>query len=625
MSVQDIDLEAELKKFEQEERRRLGLEEAEKSHWRDEMIDPFFTASQRPHTTLLVGGLTMAHDYLVEGALKGRGYQVRALDCPDYESLRYGKEFGNRAQCNPTYFTVGNLVKELCRLRDEEGLSTQEIIDRYVFLTAGACGPCRFGMYVTEYRKALRDAGFDGFRVLLFQQTGGFKQATGEDLGLVLDPPFFIAIAKALFAGDVINLMHYRLRPYELEAGATDRALEEVKRTCYEALASGGSILGALRRGKRIFERVEVDRSQPKPKVAIIGEFWAMTTEGDGNYHLQRFIEQEGGECDIQIVANTLLYNLWEFRHDTLERARLKGADGGKFGLEGSDVGLTMAGLYVGELLLRGVFHTFAWALGLRGHHLPDMDEVARVGHSHYNQELRGGEGHMEVAKLILNVTKQKAHMTLSVKPFGCMPSSGVSDGVQSVVTELLPEAIFCAVETSGDGAVNFYSRVQMFLFKARQRAQQEYEQALAQHGVTRDQVQAFLRTSRYGKPLYRAPHRAAGTAADLVHQVGPLIGKGPLGRARVHAQRGVERARAVVGRDAPAVWAKAREMAPYVPALVRWVANEAKEALPSPRDAWSRLLGRAVAPDAEQWAQIEAAETAPPAAPRDDRLPVVA
>jgi predicted nucleotide-binding protein (sugar kinase/HSP70/actin superfamily) len=25
-------------------------------------------------------------------------------------------------------------------------------------------------MYVTEYRKALRDAGFDGFRVLLFQQ-----------------------------------------------------------------------------------------------------------------------------------------------------------------------------------------------------------------------------------------------------------------------------------------------------------------------------------------------------------------------------------------------------------------------------------------------------------------------
>ena len=51
-------------------------------------------------------------------------------------------------------------------------MPAEDIVENYVFLTAGACGPCRFGMYVTEYRKALRDAGFDGFRVLLFQQTG---------------------------------------------------------------------------------------------------------------------------------------------------------------------------------------------------------------------------------------------------------------------------------------------------------------------------------------------------------------------------------------------------------------------------------------------------------------------
>ena len=57
----------------------------------------------------------------------------------------------------------------------------KEIVENYVFLTAGACGPCRFGMYVTEYRKALRDAGFDGFRVMLFQQQGGLKQATGDE------------------------------------------------------------------------------------------------------------------------------------------------------------------------------------------------------------------------------------------------------------------------------------------------------------------------------------------------------------------------------------------------------------------------------------------------------------
>ena len=95
------------------------------------------------------------------------------------------------------------------------------------------------------------------------------------------------------------------------------------------------------------------------------------------------------------------------------------------------------------------------------------MDEVADVAAPFYNNDLRGGEGHMEVGKLILNVVKSKATMTLSVKPFGCMPSGAVSDGVQSLITERYPGTIFCAVETSGDGAVNFQSRVSVMLRRA--------------------------------------------------------------------------------------------------------------------------------------------------------------
>jgi predicted nucleotide-binding protein (sugar kinase/HSP70/actin superfamily) len=609
MNHTEIDVDAELQRFEAEERARLGLNE-QVDHWTDKMIDPNFTAKQRPHTTLLVGGLTMAHDFLVEGTLKGLGYNCRKLECPDNDSLRFGKEFGNIGQCNPTYFTVGNLVKELCRIRDEEKLTSQEVVDRYIFLTAGACGPCRFGMYVTEYRKALRDAGFDGFRVMLFQQTGGFKQASGEELGLPLDPPFFMAIAKALFAGDVINAVGYRIRPYEVEKGATDRALAEVKRGVYDALQNHTSVIAALYRGRKILSQVEVDRTMPKPKVSILGEFWAMTTEGDGNYHLQHFVEEEGGENDIQILAFLLLYNLWEIRHDTLDRIRLKDEDGGKFGLKDTDVGLRLAGLWVAELALRGVFQTFAKAVGLYRFTLPDMDEVAKVGHHHYNQELRGGEGHMEVAKLILNVMKSKAHMTISVKPFGCMPSSGVSDGVQSIVTSLYPEAIFCAVETSGEGAVNFYSRVQMFLFKARQRAQQEMDDALKQYGITREQAQAFLASSsHYGSALYRAPHEVCGSGADLIHRIGPLVGKSKLGQARVHAQRVLTRGLDLVREDVPAVLASARKVAPYLPAVGRWVASEGMDMVPGLMHSWRAQIQKWVMPSEAEVAAIEQAE----------------
>ena len=68
MNHSEIDVDAELQRFEAEERAKLGLNE-QTDHWTDKMIDPNFTAKQRPHTTLLVGGLTMAHDFLVEGTL----------------------------------------------------------------------------------------------------------------------------------------------------------------------------------------------------------------------------------------------------------------------------------------------------------------------------------------------------------------------------------------------------------------------------------------------------------------------------------------------------------------------------------------------------------------------------
>lgn len=600
----EIDIEKELAEFEAKERARLGLDDG-REQWTDSMVNPFFSARERPTTTILNGGLTIAHDEFVAAALKGIGYNTRPLGCADVEALRRGKEFGNKAQCNPTYFTVGNLVKELCRLRDEEGLSSQEIVDHYVFLTAGACGPCRFGMYVTEYRKALRDAGFDGFRVVLFQQQAGFKQATGEEVGLVLNPQFFMALARGLFAGDVINVLSYRVRPYEVQPGATDRAIAEMKREVREALEQNRSVLRALWRGRKHLEAVEVDRLQAKPKVAIIGEFWAMTTEGDGNYHLQRFVESEGGENDIQTLVNWLLYTLWEMRHDTERRMTLRGTDQSYYGLEGSDVGYKMAGVWLGELALRATFAAFCAVSGLRRQSLPDMDEIAHIGHSHYNNELRGGEGHMEVAKLVLNVAKQKAHMTLSVKPFGCMPSSGVSDGIQTVITELHPEAIYCPVETSGDGAVNFYSRVQMYMFKARERARQEYQDALRQYGITEDQARDFLKHSRYGKTLYKAPHVVAGSSADLIHEIGPLVGKSRLGRAKVHAARAVTRTKGFFTEDLVGAKETFDKMAPYLPSLARLLYSEVREKLPVPKEAWTQWVRRVV-PKADEQAEAQ-------------------
>jgi predicted nucleotide-binding protein (sugar kinase/HSP70/actin superfamily) len=513
---EQAELDRELAAFAEAEARALGLAERQQHELPP---DPGFWSDQVPHTTLLVSGLSLAHDHLVTAALAGIGYKVQPLDVPDVESLQFGKEFGNRGQCSPTYFTVGNLVKHLVKMRDEQGISTKDIVDNYVFLTAGGCGPCRFGMYVTEYRKALGDAGFEGFRVLTFQMAGGIQQATGKELGLKIDTRFAWQVVRALIAGDVLNLLGYRLRPYEVVPGSTNAAIEQCKAVLYDAFRQNRSTVRAMLECRRIMRKVQVDRTNPKPVVSLIGEFWAMTTEGDGNYHMQQFLEQEGAEVDIQGITNWLLFMIWEAGYDTRRRMELREDDAARKGLAGKNPTKKLWSLRAGYYAIRGIFQGYANLMGLHGYHLPDMDQIAKLASQHYSNDVRGGEGHMEVGKLIHFVVDHVNHMTVSVKPFGCMPSSGVSDGVQTLVQAKWPETLFVPIETTGDQQVNAHSRVQMVLFKARQRARQEFEDALAKSGLTEDEFKARLGRSWFGKhAFWRPKHRTASVVTNLVY-----------------------------------------------------------------------------------------------------------
>ncbi len=420
-----------------------------------------FTASQREGTTLLFGGLTRTHERFIQGVMERLGYRAEFLPVPDNAALAAGKEFGNRGQCNPTYFTVGNLVKYLKGLRDQ-GVSGIE--EKYLFVTAGSCGPCRFGMYEAEYRKALSDAGFPDFRVLLFQQGDGLQQS-GEEAGLKLNPKFFIGMIRALIAGDLLNDLGYKLRPYEVEAGATDRLLEEAREEVCRALREGCSLFRALRRVSRVLRNLKTDDTRVKPKVKVIGEFWAQTTEGDGNYRLFRWLEEEGAEVMTEPVGTWIDYVF----HEQIQYAR------DRLGLPKNPMGKkatlgVLGQLIVARWLFRAAYAGYRGALRFRPSPLPSQRKMARLAGRYYNPRLSGGESYMEVGKHILTFQEKKAHLVLSVKPFGCMPSTQ-SDGVQARVVTDLPDSLFLPIETSGDGEVNFKSRIQMKLYEAKQRA----------------------------------------------------------------------------------------------------------------------------------------------------------
>ena len=154
-------------------------------------------------------------------------------------------------------------------------------------------------------------------------------------------------------------------------------------------------------------------------------------------------------------------------------------------------------------------------------HHLADQYELQRLGHPFYNSRAGGGEGHLEVAKNIYYSNKDLAHMVLSLKPFGCMPSTQ-SDGAQSAVVSNYKDMIYLPIETSGEGEINAHSRVQMALGEAKNKAKTEFAEALEQDrpDARTSAAPGSRRIPKSKRPMYQVPHTkgVVGSAANFVY-----------------------------------------------------------------------------------------------------------
>jgi len=545
-----------------EERARLSAQAGlvQLQHFK-KPVERSFTADEREKVTILFGGLTWKHEKLIQAVFKGCGYKCEIVPTPDVAAFQLGKEYGNNGQCNPTYFTVGNLVQYLQGL-EKQGMSREEIIDRHVFFTAGSCGPCRFGMYEAEYRFALQNAGFDGFRVLLFQQQEGIKAASGEP-GLKFTVDFGVGMLNALHAGDTLQDLIHQVRPYEVHKGETDRVFEEVgdelatclrERPPFEILeATSGRLnaylsrpekkkvknilntLGKIREhlwgkpwmetlesARQKIDAIEVDRMRVRPIVKITGEFWAQTTEGDGNFNMFRFLEREGAQVLVEPIATWVAYLLYQAKFNAERRKHVQQYASRKKWEAEWNYRKKVLGLSIGEVMWQYFYHRVNRKMGGITHRLAPQPELDQLANPFYNRYARGGEGHLEVGKNVYYTVHRLCHMVLALKPFGCMPSTQ-SDGAQSAVINRYKDMIFLPIETSGEGEVNAHSRVQMALGEAKAKAKLEFEECLKKTGKSLDGIRAYVdEHPELKRPFYKVPHveGVAGTAAQFILHV---------------------------------------------------------------------------------------------------------
>jgi predicted nucleotide-binding protein (sugar kinase/HSP70/actin superfamily) len=503
-----------------------GMASVATDHYRAYTPRPF-TRAERDSVTILFGGLHWRIERVLQAVLEGNGYHAQILPLATKHDLLTGRETADIGQCCPTSFTTGNLVNFLKKESREVGV--EAVNKKFVYLTAGSCGACRFGQYHASYELALRNSGLEQFRMFLMAQDNLSQNMGG---GLDLNLSMTLGFLWGIFCTDLLQDLEYQVRPYEVLPGQTEAVVRDsVEYLCAvfrnrPAMSPKTSVLWhlttpyfarAMREVHRKFSAIEVDRLRVKPTVKITGEFYLQTVEGDPNYNIHRWLEAEGAEvypAAITVWMDYLLrMGLQRFEdYSGIEKyARVK------LGL-----GRVAQGIY------RLTVKRLRRAMGDLPHETPSQFELRRLAAPYFNSRLDGGEGDMLVGKALWAHHKKKAHMICELSPYSCMPNT-MSIGAMAGVIGKHPEILYAPLEIKGDAEVHALSRCQMILTEAKKRAQRELDEVLARTGLSVDEVRAYVHAHpEMKKATYPIPHdgTAAGTAAKLVLHVARRMGR---------------------------------------------------------------------------------------------------
>ena len=439
--------------------------------------NPLWHIKDKKKVTVLYSFVERRKSLFLRAYFTRNGFRFQDMGDHIKEDVRWGKECGNRMECNPMYFTSGALIRNLARIEREQGLTKEEIVERYIFLGGGGqCGPCRYGMYPQEYLKVVNEAGYEGFRILIFASDLVGPPPPRES-AFKINLPFRINMMIAIILADLLHVAECALRPRVHDRELLEQTLAQCEQELLRAFTSRlylFKVPGAL---ARVSARLAAlpRRDVALPLTFVTGEFFANLAHNEGNYNLRRFIADEGCEAIPGMFTQRILYDNWR---------RMKEAERGmKYTADRGEIRRWKKSLRKQRFSTAVIKYFYRWyrdafhpeAMGGRCE-IHDLNRLAELAREYYHPEIFGGEGNLEIAEAIHY--SGECDGFISCKPFGCMASSGVSDGVQAKIMSQHPELEFLSIETSGDNEVSILGRVSMLLFKAKQRAKDRQRRA---------------------------------------------------------------------------------------------------------------------------------------------------
>jgi len=323
-------------------------------------------------------------------AMRGNGYDARALPLETEQTFELGRSVTRGSECLPTALTIGSLLAAMRSAPPGQ---------KHAYFMATAQGPCRFGQYITLHRQILDREGFPDVPILA---PSSFMGYTG------IDETVRRTLFKAVLAGDILMKAGCKVRPYELEAGETNYRLEQEKARLASVIEHNSDLTKAVAAAVKNISSVPVTSSPKKPLVGIVGEIYVRNNLF-ANEQVVRSIEKLGAEAWMSPLAEWLLFTSSTYNVSThLD---------GKFSTKLVGTYLKWQWMRYWERKLYGAASPL-----LDDRHEPELKAVLDCATNVLPDSI-GGEALLTVGRTV-EFVRQKAAMVVNVAPFSCMPGT---------------------------------------------------------------------------------------------------------------------------------------------------------------------------------------------------------
>ena len=415
--------------------------------------DPYhskFTSDMRSggaqEKIVLVPNTSHAFSMLMTAAFRRQGLNAVSLPVGRDDAIRLGKHYVHNDICFPCQIVIGEALAAIeCGGWDPDKVAIG--MGKYI-------GDCRLTHYTALLRKALDDAGYPQVPIVTNDDVDFHNVHPGFKMSL----PTAIRIAFGLPMIDVLEELLRKIRPYELVPGSANAAFDRGLELTMKGLEDGGipGMKKGFKQAIELMREVEYDRSNPKPRVLIVGEYLLNFHPGS-NHDIELYLEQNGMEV-VEARMTDVIRKTYFYKDCQVKEYKLDKPFDYKLNFRVCNNAFNVAHATCDKIASAHPLYQPA----------ARMQDIVQASDPIVHHTFDAGEGVLIPAE-ILHHAKNGCRAFIILQPFGCLPNHVVGRGITKKLKELYPDAQILPLDYDPDVAhANIENRLQMLIMDAK-------------------------------------------------------------------------------------------------------------------------------------------------------------